>query len=202
MARSPAQPDAAPAAPPDAPPQARAAADGLPAPHMPKIRHRHVIVAGFGIVGRMVAEQLEDAGLDVTVIDLNEKTVDQQRRLDRRVIYGDVCDPACLRDAGIDRADALIVAVPDEAQAIQACRVARELHPEVFIAARANFVSRGLMAAQAGADCVIVEEIVCAEAMQQAVMQRLLGQSADPASPGNSLAVLCPKPDHTGKPPR
>jgi Trk K+ transport system NAD-binding subunit len=189
----------------DAPPNpAEADANGTPptpadALQVPALGYRHVIIAGFGIVGRMVAEQLEEAGASVTVIDLNPKTITQQRRLQRTTIHGDVCDIACLREAGIERADALIVAVPDEDQAIRACHVARQLQPKLFIAARANFVSRGLMAAQAGADCVVVEEVVTAQAMQQAVMKRLLGQGD--ASETDGLVGL-PRPDRTGKPPR
>lgn len=146
---------------------------GDPSARMP-LRHRHVIVAGFGIVGRMAAEQLEAAGVGVTIIELNLDTIERQLGLDKRVIYGDVNDPQVLRRAGIDTADAVIITIPDEDRAVRACRVCRELHPDIFIAARTNFVSRGLLATEAGADCVVIEEVVTAQAMQQAVVDRLL----------------------------
>lgn len=135
---------------------------------------RRAIVAGFGPIGRMTAEQLERAGLQVTVVELNLHTIERQLHLDRRVLYGDVTDPEILRRAGIDGADALILTIPNEAAAVQACEVARQLNPAIFIAARTNFLSQGLLATQAGADHVVVEEVVTAEAMQRAVVDRLL----------------------------
>lgn len=119
-----------------------------------------VIIAGFGPVGRAVADQLELVSFQVTVIDRNPRTGDSQKRVSRRCIVGDVTDPDVLKRAGIEQADVLVLAIPDEEAAVRACAVARELSPNIFIAARTNFVSRGLLASSAGA-------------MQQAVMSRL-----------------------------
>ena len=139
-----------------------------------ELNHRHAIVAGFGIVGRMVAQQLERAGVDVTLIELNRATSQKQHSGIQQVVCGDVCEAQTLQDAGIDRADALILTIPDEEQAVRACATARKLNPQIFIAARTNFFSKGLIASQAGADAVVVEEVVTAEAMQRAVVRRLL----------------------------
>jgi Trk K+ transport system NAD-binding subunit len=138
--------------------------------------HHRAIVAGFGVVGRMVALELERSGMAVTIIELNLDTIEKQLGLDKKVVYGDVLDPDTLTRAGIDKADVLVLAVPDEQDAVNACRVARELNPDIFIAARTNFVSKGMLATQAGADCVIVEEIVTAKAMQDAVIEALNGR--------------------------
>lgn len=140
-------------------------------------RHHRAIVAGFGVVGRMVALELERQGLTVTVIDLNRKTIAKQQDLARSVIHGDVQDPDTLTRAGIDEADVLVLAVPNEKDAVDACRVARRLNPRVYIAARTNFVSQGMLCTQAGADCVIVEEIVTAQAMQRAITEKLNGSN-------------------------
>jgi Trk K+ transport system NAD-binding subunit len=132
---------------------------------------RHVVVAGFGPVGRCVTEQLLGGGVEVTIIDLNPRTIETQHALGLRAILGDVSDPAVLKAAGIERADALILTVPNEDAAVRACAAARGLAPKVFIAARTNFVSRGLLAAKAGADHVTIEELVTAEAMRDAVVR-------------------------------
>ncbi len=146
-----------------------------------------MIVAGFGPVGRAVTELLEQAGAHVTIIELNAGTCARQSDLNRRAINGDAGDPATLREAGLARADALILTVPDEAGALRACEAARQINPNVFIAARTNFLSQGLLATRAGADEVIVEEVVTAEAMKQAVLRRVLNgkddqPAADPAA--------------------
>lgn len=134
--------------------------------------HHRAIVAGYGVVGRMVALELERSGLEVTIIELNLKTIEKQLGLDKKVVYGDVLDPETLRKAGIDKADVFVLAVPNEEDAIKACSLVRKLNPDIFIAARTNFVSRGMLCTQAGADCVIVEEVVTAQAMQQAITRK------------------------------
>ena len=134
---------------------------------------RLVVVAGYGPVGRAVAEQLSQDGVSVKVIELNLSTIERQLDLDQPIIYGDVCDPTILERAGIRQAEAIILTIPDAQAAVRACRVARSLAPRAVIAVRVNHLSEGLEAKQAGADEVIVEELVTAQAMRDAVCGRL-----------------------------
>ncbi len=138
---------------------------------------RRVIVAGYGPVGRVVSQQLERDGLVVKIIEMNLDTIERQLTLDKDVIYGDVCDPQILERAGIHEAEALILTIPNEQAALRACRTARTLAPRIFIAARTNHMSQGMLATKAGADKVIVEEIVTAEAMRDAVCGHLTAQA-------------------------
>jgi CPA2 family monovalent cation:H+ antiporter-2 len=146
-----------------------------PEPTPGQLPRRRVVIAGYGPVGRCVAEQLRAIGVDVTIIELNPDTVEKQLRLNHSVVHGDVTRAETLTRARIQEADALIVAVPDCEVAVRACAAARRLAPNLFIAARTNFLSKGLQATEAGADEVIVEEVVTAAAMRDAVMRRLLG---------------------------
>lgn len=140
---------------------------------------RLAVIAGYGPVGRLVARQLEKAGFEIAIIELNLDTIERQLDLDKRVVFGDVTEEATLKKAGIDRADAFIVAIPDENAALAACTLARRLRPQLFIAARTNFLSKGLLCQQAGADYVVVEEVVTAMAMRDAVVGRLLNADGD-----------------------
>ncbi len=158
-------------APPDPPPQDAAARQ--PAP-------RHAIVAGFGPVGRLTADKLEAQGFSVTILERNLDTIERQLDLNKHVVFGSVEDEGSLRTAGIDTTDAVILAIPDEKVALQACRVVRRLRPDVFLAARANFLSQGMLCRQAGADKVIVEEVVTAEAMRDAVTEALVRPPTPP----------------------
>jgi len=137
---------------------------------IPPALHR-VIVAGFGPVGRFVTEQLRGQGVEVTIIDMNAATIATQKRQGYRAVHGDVTQATILEEADIAHADALILAVPNEDSAVKACGEARKLAPKIFIAARTNFVSRGMLASKAGADHVTVEEIVTAQAMRNAVVE-------------------------------
>jgi voltage-gated potassium channel Kch len=135
---------------------------------------RKVIVAGFGPVGRAIAHKFEDAGVSVVVIETNQTTIVRQRELARQMVHGDVTDRQVLLKAGVRDADALILTIPNEQAAVRACILARELSPDIYIAARTNYLSQGLLATQAGADEVIVEEVVTAAAMERAVLNHLI----------------------------
>lgn len=145
---------------------------------------RLAIVAGFGPVGRAVADNLEKRGVVVTVIELNPRTVERQNRLGRAVVYGDASNLEVLERAGLSRASAVVLTMPDEEAVIRASSVIRAARPDVFVAARLNVLSRGLQAMSMGADHVVVEELATAEAMAAQVLlkleQRAAGEDTGP----------------------
>lgn len=135
-----------------------------------------VVVAGYGPVGRFVVERLSRAGVALTIVELNIDTIQKQLALDKSVVFGDISTEEIMVKAGIEKADVLVLAVPDEQCAVRACALARRLNPSIFIAARTSYVSQGLLASRAGADEVVIEELVTAEAMGRVVMNRLRGE--------------------------
>ena len=156
---------------------------------------RHVIVAGYGLVGRAVSDRLINAGDRVTVIEMNMQTVQRQQRLGRSFVFGDASDPAVLESAGILEADALVLTIPDEHAVARACTTARALRPNLFIVARASYMSRGVLAKSLGANAVVVEEIVTAEAMETIVERELqTREGVVPLSPDEDDATPAPEP--------
>lgn len=137
------------------------------------LKDHRVIIAGYGPVGRSIAERLIRRGIPIVVIEMNPKTVATQSTLGRSIVYGDVTNAEVLESAGIRSADALVITVPDEIAVMRACQVARSLAPEIFIATRTNYLSQAIRARALGADSVIVEEIVTAEAMSTLVTELL-----------------------------
>lgn len=133
-----------------------------------------VIIAGFGPVGRAVADRLERQGASITIIELNPKTIARQATLGRRVVYGDASSRAVLESAGIESARAIILTAPDEEAMLRACEVIRSMRKDVFISMRANALSSGLRAKTLGADHITVEELVTADAMSRAVEAELM----------------------------
>jgi len=134
----------------------------------------HVIVAGFGVVGRAVVDRLTQSDATVTVVEMNVETVRRQRAMGKSIVYGDVSDPEVLENAGIHHADALAITIPDQESTLRACRVAKGLNPNVFIIARTNFLSRAMLAMNLGANEAVVEEMATAEAMDRLV-ERVIG---------------------------
>ncbi|MFN0012722.1 MAG: cation:proton antiporter [Phycisphaerales bacterium] len=142
---------------------------------------RRVIVAGFGVIGRAVADRLEISGVPFTIVELNSTTVDTQRRLNRNVIYGDIGSPEVLESAGIHDAEAVFLTVPDDDAIMRACQQIRRLAPHVFIVARTSYLSTAFAVQGAGADEVTIGEVAIAEDMARRVVSRLTNTpAADP----------------------
>jgi Kef-type K+ transport system membrane component KefB len=139
--------------------------EGAPAPK--------AIIAGFGPVGRAVADALIKRGTDVTIIELNPRTVERQRGLGRPIIFGDAGNIEVLEKAGLADAAAVILTMPDEDAVLRAARLIRTVRPNVFLAARVNALSRAIQAMQLGADHVVVEELATAEAMAAQVLGKI-----------------------------
>lgn len=124
----------------------------------PKQLPGHVIIAGFGLAGRAVAELLAGLHIPFTLIERNPVTVETQRALGRKVVQGCATDAKVLMEAGLPTAAILALTIPDEDAVCEAVALARRLHPSIFIIARTNFSSKGMHAAQLGADEVIKAE--------------------------------------------
>ncbi len=118
----------------------------------------HVIIAGFGVGGRFIAEYLTQRGLPFCVIEMNPQTCETQAALGVEIYHGSVADESVLRAAGVMSAQVLALSIPDEADAIEATAVAHRLRPEIHIIASTRYTSSGFKALKNGADEVIVAE--------------------------------------------
>ena len=130
----------------------------------------HVIIAGHGPIGCLIAEELERTGINYTVVELNPATVQEQSRRGRRIIFGDVSNLEVLESAGIGYACALVLTIPDEEAVLRTCAVARRRAPDIFIAARTRVVSKRAGLMEVGANSVTVDETSAATEMLRAVM--------------------------------
>jgi len=139
----------------------------------------HVIIAGFGLPGRAVAQTLDAAHVQYCVLELNAETVTRCAKAGTHIVDGDVTDPEVLRKAHIGTAAAIVIAIPDEKAALEATRVARQLNPTVKIITRTHYVSAGMEAKLRGADSVIVAEQVVASELSK-IAEQLLAPAASP----------------------
>lgn len=149
---------------------------------------KHVIIAGFGPVGRVLADALIENGVPFTVVEMNSATVSSQRSLGRSVIHGDAADPAVLESARIGDASAVVITMPDSTTALRICEVARPLAPAAVIAIRTRHLSEALQAKQLGADIAVVEEIETSRAMTTAVTAALKSDDEPPRVCGDDSA--------------
>ena len=132
-----------------------------------------VIIVGFGLAGRCVADLLATATIPFTIIERNPTTVATQRALGRQIVEGDVLDADTLRAAGLDDASILALTIPDEDEVLRATSLARRLHPDIFIIARTNYASKGMQATQLGADEVVKAEQAVAFQFYERLRRRI-----------------------------
>jgi monovalent cation:H+ antiporter-2, CPA2 family len=141
----------------------------------------HVIIAGFGVPGRVVADLLESRGVHYCVIELNPATCERCQRASIPIHAGDVTNPDVLREAKIQTASMFVIAIPDEKAALEATHQARRLNPHIKIITRCHFTSTGFEARRQGADDVVIAEQVVAEELTAVVSNRLADiESAQP----------------------
>ncbi len=133
----------------------------------------HVIIAGYGLAGRAVDNAFRQHDVPTVVIERNGNTVRTQRELGANIIEGDVRDEAILRQAGIENASVLALAIPDEQAVLTATQTARRLREDIYIVARTRYASVGIEAAKLGADEVIQAEYAVAVQFYQSFVRKL-----------------------------
>lgn len=120
------------------------------------------IVAGYGEVGRQVAEELAAVGVPHTVVD--------QEDLDGVDVVGDVSEPETLQRAGVDDARSVVLSLPDDTTAEFTTLVLRDRERDVEIIARAEEVEATRKMYRAGADYVLSLAMVTGRMAASAVL--------------------------------
>lgn len=119
----------------------------------------HVIVCGYGMFGRTVAQRLRDAGRDVVVIERDETEFAAVERDDFLGEQGDARDEQRLARAGVEEASALVAAIDDSNANIQIGIVASQLAPDLRVVVRVGDEMYESLARRAGADEVVIPEV-------------------------------------------
>jgi CPA2 family monovalent cation:H+ antiporter-2 len=96
----------------------------------------HVIVAGYGRVGQLVAESLRGMGVTIVVIEDDLMVAQSLRAQDFPVIFGDASNDRILGAARLAEARALIACLPDSGATRAVVAYARRLRPDLDILAR------------------------------------------------------------------
>lgn len=98
----------------------------------------HVVLVGYGRVGRHIAGALAERGLAYVVAEQNREQVADLRRRGLHAVAGDASDPAVLIQAHVARAAILVIATPDTARARRMMETARMLNPDIRILMRTH----------------------------------------------------------------
>ena len=113
---------------------------GRPAPEYetPPDNDGHVVIAGFGRFGQIVARILTARRIPFTALDIDVEQVEIVRRFGSQAFYGDASRPEILEAADTDEARAFVLAIDDVEASIRTAQLVRERYPDLPIYARAR----------------------------------------------------------------
>ena len=98
----------------------------------------HVIVIGYGRVGRTIGEAFQRVGVPFVAIEQDRRVVEAMRTLDVAAVYGDATRPGILEHARPEFARLLVVASPDPYHARRIIELARVRNPDIDIIVRTH----------------------------------------------------------------
>ena len=119
----------------------------------------HVVIVGSGRVGRHISEVLTQLKVPRLVVEVDPARLTLLRRLGVPVLFGDAASSEVLDHAGLERARALIVTLPDDAAAGAVVMAARAQSPELRIIVRASTWEGARRLRDIGANHVVRPEL-------------------------------------------
>ena len=129
----------------------------------------HVIICGFGRNGNQAAERLKAYNRPFVVIEKDREVIE---KFEEEILFveGDANEDDTLIEAGIDRAQYLITAMPDDAANLFVVLSARQLNNNLFIISRASQITSQKKLKLAGADKVIMPDKIGGDHMASLVV--------------------------------
>jgi CPA2 family monovalent cation:H+ antiporter-2 len=135
----------------------------------------HVVLAGYGRVGRWIGEALHGHGVHLVVAEQNRELVEELRSQGRHAVSGDAAEPAVLIQAHIARARMLVVALPDAFHARRVIELARMINPGVETVVRTHSEEEADLLRKESAGKVYLGEHELARSMTEHVLERVAG---------------------------
>jgi voltage-gated potassium channel len=132
---------------------------------------QHVIVVGYGRIGRSVCQELVRHETPFVLIERKEEIIKDFAQGPGVVLPGDATSDDVLRQAGIDRARALITVAASDADNLYITMSARLLNEKLFIVARVEQPEAEQKLIRAGANRVVAPHTLSGLKMTHAVLQ-------------------------------
>ncbi len=134
----------------------------------------HLVIVGYGLNGRHLAQAAEIGGIPHIIIDLNPDTVARERKSGKNIFFGDAANAEILSHATIEKARILVVVINDPASIRTITSLARQMNPGIFIIVRTRFLTEVKRLRDLGADEVIPEEFETSVEIFTRVMKKYL----------------------------
>src|SRR3954453_21246709 len=156
---------------------------------MIKNLNNHIIVCGFGRVGRNASHELLRARVPFVVIDRSAERVERASAAGMLALSADATRDECLRDVGIMRARGFVAALPTDAENLFVILSAKTLNPKLTVATRAAEEDAEPKLRRAGADTVYSPYSLVGQRLAQALVRPRVTHILDFASKSLGLDV-------------
>ena len=140
----------------------------------------HVVLIGYGRVGRRIADALERALVPFVVVERDHTIVESLWKRGQHAVFGDAARPGILAHVGLDRARLLVIATPDPYHARAVIEHARRASPTIHISARTHSEAGQKLLEELGVERAFMGERELALSMAHDTLVRV-GRSDDEA---------------------
>jgi voltage-gated potassium channel len=156
-----------------------------------RIRHlsNHVVICGFGRMGRLLAERLSERRVPIVVIEREQPKGRRLEELGLLYIVGDATEEEVLERAGIARASHLVAVLTSDADNVFVTLTARQMRPDLYIIARAEQLTSEPKIRRAGANRVLSTQAIGAERIANVITRPQLVDFVDVAAESLELEV-------------
>jgi CPA2 family monovalent cation:H+ antiporter-2 len=100
----------------------------------------HVVIIGFGLTGRSLANSCRSASIQYTILEMNAETVRKERKRGEPIHYGDASHEAILEHLHVHEARAVAIVINDAAAAMRIIVQVKKLNPDVYLVVRTRYV--------------------------------------------------------------
>jgi len=138
-----------------------------------KTMEGHVIISGFGPLGRALGHLLDRYKIPHVILELNPETIEKIRATNENIYFGDGASEEILFKSGIEKAKLLAITIPDFLNNITSIRQARRLNENIKIITRSKYRNEVAALYDAGADVVISQELEGGIEMGRHALQEL-----------------------------
>lgn len=124
--------------------------------------NNHVIICGYGRNGQQAAKTLRAHKIPFVIIEKNAEAMKEHKHADASLVYlaGDATDDELLMRAGVNKARAVLITLPEDADNVFIVLSAKSMNPNIHIISRASNQGATAKLYKAGANSVVMPDLI------------------------------------------
>jgi voltage-gated potassium channel len=150
----------------------------------------HYIICGYGRVGRRIAVEFREEGVEFVVLDFSAEALEHAREANVLFVDGSGTEDEDLREAGLARATGLVASSDSDSDNLYITLSARAARPDLLIVARASDEDAAKKLRLAGADRVVQPYSTAGKEMAKLVLRPQVAAFLDIVSTSGGPELL------------